>query len=362
VKILNVVVAVILVLIIVGVVINYRLDSTPPGTFDSPQYHDGVFVNTKPITGNTFTKFIEIFHRSLTQERTAIRPAAAIPIASLTTKQLQQLPDTGVFFVKLGHSTVLFKIEGRYVLTDPMFARRASPFRFVGPERFHPVPITIDELPPIDIVLLSHNHYDHLDEDSVKALKHKTQHFLVPLGLKVQLLDWGIQADNITELDWWQKQRVADIDLTLTPSHHFSGRAFTDRNATLWGGWAIRTAQTALFFSGDSGYFDGFKAIGQKLGPFDIAMIENGAYASNWPQVHMQPQQTVQAFKDVKGRYLVPIHNSTFDLAFHSWFDPLEQLEKLSQKQNVNLLTPRFGQIINVSQPDATPRWWQTLN
>ncbi|WP_232365088.1 MBL fold metallo-hydrolase [Salinimonas marina] len=331
---------------------NLRLTSVP----------GRAFANTTPITGNTFKKFIDIFHRSITGERTAIRPADAIPVQSLSTAQLQALPDTGIFFAKLGHSTVLFKIDGRYLLTDPMFARRASPFSFMGPERFHPMPITIEELPSILAVLLSHNHYDHLDEDSIRALKDKTRHFVVPLGLKSQLLKWGVEPGSITELDWWQHQQLDDITLTLTPSYHFSGRAFTDRNATLWGGWAINSTAGSLFFSGDSGYFAGFRTIGEKLGPFEVAFMENGAYASNWPQVHMQPEQTLTAFREVNGQYLVPIHNSTFDLAFHSWYAPLQQLEQHSRQQGVKLLTPRFGEVIKVSQPGVTPRWWQTMD
>lgn len=353
---------VVVALILAAGVVNYRLDSTPAETFDSPQYQEGVFANTTPITGNTLAKFVEIFQRSITEERTAIRPANAIPVQALSTRQLQALPDSGVFFAKLGHSTVLFKINGRYLLTDPMFSRRASPFSFMGPERFHPMPIAIEDLPPIEAVLLSHNHYDHLDEDSIRALKEKTRHFVVPLGLKSQLLKWDIAARAISELDWWQQKQVAGITLTLTPSHHFSGRAFTDRNATLWGGWAINSAAASIFFSGDSGYFAGFKTIGEKLGPFDVAFMENGAYASNWPQVHMQPEQTLTAFRDVQGEYLVPIHNSTFDLAFHSWYAPLQHLEQQSRQQGVRLLTPRFGDVIEVSQPGVTPRWWQSMN
>ncbi len=339
--------------------INYQLAAADIGAINSVHYQQGVFENTQPIAAETGSKLADILYRSLTEERTAAAPVSPLPLTSLTRPQLDALPNKGVFYVKLGHSTVLLKIDGRYWLTDPMFSERASPFNFMGPKRFHAPALSIDALPPLAGVLISHNHYDHLDEASIRQLAAKVAMFYVPLGIKAQLVEWGITADQIQQFDWWQTTTNAQTTLVFTPAHHFSGRALTDRNSTLWGSWVVRTPDAAVYFSGDSGYFEGFAEIGRRYGPFDTVFMESGAYSVDWPQVHMQPVQTVQAFNDVKGRYLVPIHNSTFDLAFHAWYAPLEALEQLSKQQGFALLTPQFGETMSATEPAATTQWWR---
>lgn len=349
-----------LIVLLAGVIygVNRALVVIPDNTASSPQYQNNKFVNPTPIVDGGIGTFITILKRSMTEERPAPVPTGPLPVDSITTAKLETLSEDTIHFVKLGHSTILLKVFGEYWLTDPMFGQRASPFSFMGPKRFAAPAMTIAQLPPIDRVLLSHNHYDHLDKDSIIVLQDKTKHFYVPLGVAAQLTQWGIDPAKVEELDWHDSRTVTHGKVTLTPSHHFSGRGLTDRNQTLWGSWSIEVRGKRVFFSGDSGYFDGFKQIGQQYGPFDLVFMENGAYSTSWPEVHMFPAQSVQAFKDLQGRYLVPIHNSTFDLAFHDWDAPLNQISQQAEQQHVALLTPRFGQIMSLDDPASTTRWW----
>jgi L-ascorbate metabolism protein UlaG (beta-lactamase superfamily) len=244
-------------------------------------------------------------------------------------------------------------------LIDPVFSQRASPFKFFGPKRFHLSPITIEQLPYIKGVIISHNHYDHLDKASIKALCKKTDFFLAPLGVNGDLERWGVKPSQITTFDWWQELQIDNTLLSFTPAHHYSGRWLNDNSSTLWGSWVIQYNNQKLFFSGDSGYFDGFKEIGDKYGPFDVCLIETGAYDAQWPLVHMQPEQSLQSFIDLNGRYLMPIHNATFDLAFHAWYDPMVRISKLAAAKNIKLLMPIFGQVVTVNQPLKPHCWWQ---
>ncbi|HXE96385.1 MAG TPA: MBL fold metallo-hydrolase, partial [Dongiaceae bacterium] len=215
------------------------------------------------------------------------RPSGKIPVQAVTGEQLLIAPDNTVY--RLGHSTVLMKLHGAFWLTDPMFSYRASPVQFAGPERFHAPPIDIDELPPIKGVVISHDHYDHLDYDSIMKLAGKTEYFLTPLGVGDILIDWGVPAAKVRQLDWWQGIDIGGIRFVATPARHFSGRGLFDRNKTQWASWTILAPDQRVFFSGDSGYFDGFRQIGEKYGPFDLTLMETGAYNENWPGVHMHP-------------------------------------------------------------------------
>jgi L-ascorbate metabolism protein UlaG (beta-lactamase superfamily) len=217
-------------------------------------------------------------------------------------------------------------------------------------------------LPKIKGVIISHNHYDHLDKDAVKALAAKVDNFIVPLGIGNDLQNWGVPQDNITELDWWQSTEVGGLTLTSTPAQHFSGRGLTDGNKTLWSSWVMRTETQSLFYSGDTGYFDGFKQIGEKYGPFDMTIIETGAYDSEWPDVHMTPEQSLQAHIDVRGAKMLPAHNGTFDLAFHPWYEPLERITELAQASGVDLVTPIVGEPVDIGGADSREAWWRGLN
>ncbi|TQV77565.1 hypothetical protein FLL45_02645 [Aliikangiella marina] len=325
---------------------------------------DGKFTNAKPVAELSWSRILGFMNRALFEKKVNTVPSKTIPIEKLSQHQVNQLPEDKTSVIRLGHSTILIKINNQLWLLDPVFSERASPFRFMGPKRFHPTPIEISELPSITGVILSHNHYDHMDEFSIKKLKEKVSKFVVPVGNGAQLNSWGVNQDKIFELDWWQSVNVNGVQIVATPSQHFSGRGLGDRDKALWSSWVIRDENTNLFFSGDTGYFDGFKTIGEKYGPFDLTMMETGAYDEQWPDVHMAPEETIQAHKDLRGRKMLPIHNGTFDLAFHEWTDPFEQMVDLSNREWIDLMTPKMGQVITLEDDDSVDKardlhWWR---
>lgn len=286
-------------------------------------------------------------------------PRQPIPVHALSRAQLLAAPDRSLY--RLGHSTVLLKLNGQFWLTDPVFSERASPVQWAGPARFHAPPIAIADLPPIAGVILSHDHYDHLDYAAVRALADKTEHFITPLGVGERLIGWGIPRYKVQELGWWQSTRVGGLRLSATPAQHFSGRGLFDGNTTLWASWVIEHEATRIFFSGDSGYFDGFKEIGDKYGPFDLTMVETGAYNEQWPDVHMHPEESLQAHLDLRGKVMLPIHNGTFDLSLHAWSDPFERIASLAAERRVALATPEIGQHLDILQPKTGHAWWERV-
>ncbi|AMP05725.1 MBL fold metallo-hydrolase [Collimonas pratensis] len=318
---------------------------------------DGKFRNRQAMHKNGLRKTLRLLWRVIFEKPAGTVPARPIPVQAISTAQLLAAPDRSLF--RLGHSTMLLKLRGAFWLTDPVFSERASPLQWIGPKRFHQPPISIAELPPIEGVILSHDHYDHLDHAAVLQLAGKTKHFLTPLGVGDTLIKWGIPAEKVQQLDWWQSTRVGGLQLAATPARHFSGRSLSDGNRTLWASWVILDDDLRLFFSGDSGYFDGFKEIGRRYGPFDLTMIETGAYDHDWPDVHMQPEQTLQAHLDLGGKHLLPVHNGTFDLALHLWQDPFERIVALAEEQGVAVSTPQMGEMLSVAAPEAGRRWWR---
>lgn len=326
---------------------------------ESPQAADGRFRNAAPKPAETVGKTLGIVWNVLANKPKTSVPKAPIPVETLTRADLEAAPDRSLF--RLGHSTMLIKLRGGFWITDPVFAERASPVQWMGPKRFHAPPITLEDLPPLRGVLLSHDHYDHLDRDTVLALEKTTEVFLTPLGVGDRLIAWGVEASKVRQFDWWEGTTIDGVQFTATPAQHFSGRGLFDGNKTLWASWVIVDDSLRLFFSGDTGYFDGFKEIGRRFGPFDVTMIETGAYDPQWPYVHMQPEQTVQAHVDLRGRWLLPIHNGTFDLAMHAWTDPFERVLALTDARGLALTTPRMGERLDLSTPRVATRWWREV-
>jgi len=262
-------------------------------------------------------------------------------------------------FAWLGHSTLLMKTNSVVMMTDPVF-HRASPVPVIGNPFPVQHPISINDLPAVDAVIISHDHYDHLDHQAIRILSKRVDHFFVPLGVRAHLERWGVDSRNITELDWYESEVYRGVRLTLAPARHFSGRGLWDRDSTLWGSWIISSDSLNVYFSGDSGYSDTFKIIGQRYGPFDIAFLENGAYNLDWAQIHLMPEETVQASIDLKTRLLFPIHWSKFDLALHPWDEPAIRLTREATIRNVTVASPLIGEVFDVRNYPET-RWWESL-
>ena len=322
----------------------------------APRSRDGRFRNPVKMHSMGLFKTLGVMLRFLFDKPADTVPRQAIPVHAITQRQLLAAPDRSLF--RLGHSTVLLKLNGQFWLTDPVFAERASPVQWAGPKRFHQPPISIAELPPIKGVILSHDHYDHLDRAAILQLAAKTEHFITPLGVGDRLIAWGIPAAKVQQLSWWQATQVAGLKLVATPAQHFSGRGLRDRNKTLWASFVIEDRGMRIFFSGDSGYFDGFKEIGRQFGPFDLTMVETGAYNEQWPDVHMQPEESLQAHIDLRGKVMLPIHNGTFDLSLHAWHDPFDRIAALAAERRLPLATPEIGQRMDIEQPAADDKWW----
>jgi L-ascorbate metabolism protein UlaG (beta-lactamase superfamily) len=327
----------------------------------SPQFKGCLFANppnpqTPPGAGSW-----TIWSRFVFASKVGTVPIDPIPVRPVTTAQLEALDAQANHVVRLGHSSHIFKLQGRFWLIDPVFGERASPFSFAGPKRFHAPPLTLAQLPPIEGLILSHDHYDHLDVPTIEYLALRVRRYFVPLGVKARLLAMGVPAERVQEFDWWQAATHAGVQVTATPAQHFSGRSLTDRNHTLWASWVIQSGGQRIYYSGDSGYFSGFKEIGERFGGFDLALMENGAYDSHWPGVHMTPEECVQAFRDLRAKVLYSVHNSTFDLAFHTWQDPLNRLADLSAAQGIELATPEIGEVLTIGRPRSNMRWWAGL-
>lgn len=261
----------------------------------------------------------------------------------------------------LGHSAILLQLDGKTIFIDPMLGRAPSPFPLIGGKRYSKkLPIEIADLPSIDLVLISHDHYDHLDYGSIMKLKAKVKQFIVPLGVAAHLERWGVEEARIKEVDWWDEFEYEGITLVSAPARHFSGRSIGDRNSTLWCSWIIKGRQVSVFFSGDSGYGPHFNEIGNKYGPFDLTLMECGQYDERWSALHMMPEETVQAHLDVKGKLMIPIHWGAFTLALHSWTDPIERATRAAVLQNAAIATPRIGESVTIGS-SAYPKlaWWK---
>lgn len=270
-------------------------------------------------------------------------------------------PASGLRATWLGHSTVLLEIGGVRLLTDPVWGPRASPSRVIGPRRFQPVPVPLRAMPPLDLVIVSHDHYDHLDYPTIRALAKLDVPFVTSLGVGAHLEAWGVRPKRIVELDWWETHRLpnADVAVTAAPSQHFSGRGLKDRNATLWSSMSIRSAQHRVFFSGDTGLTTEYRDVRDRLGPFDLVMLEVGAFHPAWGDIHLGPENALEALALLGGGALLPIHWGTFSLAMHAWDQPPEVLFERGPKAGARLLMPRLGQPVEPDQADRVEPWWR---
>ena len=286
-------------------------------------------------------------------------PSAPLPEVRPNLKEfLSSSKDLKIIW--FGHSTFMLNMDGVIILVDPIFGKSAAPFDLLV-NRFQPPVLSLEELPKIDYILISHDHYDHLDMTSTKFFSKKDIKFITPLGVGSHLKGWGIKEENITERDWWESVNFSGVEFIATPSQHFSGRSLTNNNETLWASWVLKSKEHSVYFSGDSGYDTHFKEIGEKYGPFDIAFLESGQYSKNWREVHMLPEEAALAYNELRAKRYFPVHWGMFKLSFHAWRDPIERLLTLSLKHDINLIVPMIGEIVNLSDEKDLERWWESI-
>jgi L-ascorbate metabolism protein UlaG (beta-lactamase superfamily) len=255
---------------------------------------------------------------------------------------------------------VLLEIDGARVLTDPVWGNRASPVTFAGPRRFQPVPAPISALPPLDAVVISHDHFDHLDYPTILELARLDVPFVTSLGVGAHLEAWGVPPARIKEVDWWERVELrGGLTITAAPSQHFSGRGLHDRNATLWSSMVVRGERHAVFFSGDTGLTSEYGEIRRRLGPFDLVMLEVGAFHPAWGDIHLGPENALRALGLLGGGGFLPVHWGTFNLAMHAWDEPVETLLELAPAQGAHLVMPRLGEPVEPSRAERVTPWWR---
>ncbi|WP_213452265.1 MBL fold metallo-hydrolase [Rhizomonospora bruguierae] len=321
----------------------------------SPQFRKGAFHNTlpaRPVPRSAMRHAV----RDMLRAGARRRPSAPIPLLSAGPGESAELA-----VIWYGHSSALVEVEGRRVLLDPVWSERCSPSSVVGPRRLHAMPVALEDLPALDAVVISHDHYDHLDMATVRALvRSQRAPFVVPLGVGAHLERWGVPAERIVELEWAEGVDLGGVRLTCTAARHFSGRGFT-RDTTLWASWVIAGERRRVFYTGDTGYFDGYRAIGAEHGPFDATLAQIGAYGEAWPDIHMTPEEAITAHLDLGGGLLVPVHWGTFVLAPHPWSEPVDRLWSEAKARDVRIAVPRPGERVDVDAPPAVEAWWQQV-
>ena len=322
----------------------------------SPQWKEGNFTNPQPLWNDLWGSLGGMFDAS-----PDIGPSEPPPTVTGDRSRFAEPPATGLRVTWLGHSTALIELDGHRVLMDPVWSERVSPLTWVGPKRWYAPPIPLGELPPVDAVIISHDHYDHLDYPTLQAMKGWETTFVVPLGVGAHLASWGIPEARIVELDWWERTRVRGLDIVATPSRHASGRTVLDKDATLWAGFALLGPEHRAYYSGDTGLFPAMKDIGARLGPFDVTMIEVGQYNRSWPDWHIGPEQAVLAHQWVRGRVLLPVHWGLFTLAAHGWTEPIERVLAAAETAGVPVLVPKPGQSVEPAAPPPSEHWWPRL-
>ncbi|HZH63852.1 MAG TPA: MBL fold metallo-hydrolase [Flavisolibacter sp.] len=317
-----------------------------------------IFFNPVPTEVMRPGSFFRVLKKYL-QKHPGREPKKPLGPFKLDTSLINNLPSQALRVTWLGHSSLILEVDGKRFLTDPVLCDRASPFKHIGPKRFFQNPLDTNNLPHIDYILLSHDHYDHLDKQAIITLTQKGIRVLTLLGVKKRLTDWGIKSELVSELDWWDTMLLDhDFKITVTPARHFSGRWISDRFTTLWGSFVIKGSKHSVFFGADSGYYNGFTTIAEKLGPFHLALLEIGAYNEEWADIHMGPESAVQAAIDLGRPLLMPVHWGTFSLAMHPWKEPVERLIAEAAKQNVQLVLPAPGETVAVNHQAYNSSWW----
>jgi L-ascorbate metabolism protein UlaG (beta-lactamase superfamily) len=319
----------------------------------SPQWREGLFHNPQPLWNDAWGMLT-----GLREASDDASPSTPVPVVTGDRSRFATPPASGLRITWLGHSTLVIEIDGYTLLTDPIWGERTSPLTWLGPKRWYAPPIALTEMPSLDAVLVSHDHYDHLDYPTIAAMKDWDTVFIAPLGVGAHLEYWGVPADRIVEMDWWDRTEVGGLEIVCTPARHASGRTLFDQDRTLWAGYALLGERHRVYFSGDTGLFPAMRDIGERLGPFDATMIETGAYNRAWPDWHLGPEQAVTAHEMVRGRVMFPVHWGLVDLAYHAWTEPAERVLAAAELAGVDVLVPRPGESIEPETPRPFERWW----
>ncbi|MBL7714648.1 MAG: MBL fold metallo-hydrolase [Bdellovibrionales bacterium] len=347
------------------VVLAYGVFQLPPfgGSFDgerlarmqkSPQWAQGRFENSpKQNTDDSISKNFKLYNQGIPRD-----PIVDIPVMALSAQTLRSKPAPGLRAIWFGHATVLIEVDGVRVMTDPVLSERVSPFQWIGPKRFHAPPIELKNLTGIDAVVISHDHYDHLDQATITKLSQDGTIFYVGLGIGAHLERWKVPPNQIVEMDWWESTRIKGIEIHCTPTRHYSGRKKMD-NSTLWASWTIKGPKHSFFFSGDTGYSKHFSEIAKKLGPIDLSLIKIGAYGETWLDIHMDPESAIQAHLDLGAKTMLPVHWATFDLSYHAWAEPIQRATLSARSKSVHLITPRIGEPFEFGAPFQNLNWFQ---
>ncbi len=368
-KMIGLIIVAIVVLLLVSVTLFLNFYPTVGGSHSdekkmvfqqSGHYQDGIFVNQITTTMDmNFTKIKSILGDYIggIPNQTPKNPLPVLAVDSLTIASKKDSIPRITWF---GHSAFLIEINGKNILLDPMFSKVPGPHPWLGPKRFSDgLPIEIEKLPQIDAVIFSHDHYDHLDYDTILKLKSMVGQFYMPLGVGSHLSAWGVAKDKINELNWWDETSFGELQFVCTPARHFSGRGLFDRFKSMWGSWVIKSKTHTIYFSGDSGYGPHFKKIGEKYGPFDFAMLECGQYDKRWENIHMLPEQTAQAAVDLNTSIMMPIHWGSFVLALHSWNGPVKRVSQKAEELNMPIIIPKIGEQFLINEPQiADNTWW----
>lgn len=323
----------------------------------SPNYGENEFINLIETQMGSFSDMMATIPKYINAQNGT--PDSPLPVKF--GENTEAVADSLCFVTWYGHSAFLIEMDGKRILIDPMLGESSAPVSFMTKRFPYEKPIPIEELKNIDAVILSHDHYDHLDYSTIVKLKDEVGHFYTALGLGSHLKRWDVPAENITELDWWQSAKLDGIEFVACPARHFSGRGLSDRNATQWASWVITNEHQKLYFSGDGGYGPHFKEIGDKYGPFDLTMLECGQYNEAWAAIHMMPEQSVQAGMDLKGKWLMPIHWGAFELSIHEWTDPIKRFKAEASRLDQNMLHPFIGERFQLGKDLPQEAWWEQV-